>query len=111
MEMLDRSKDFRGELLPIMSQFSQCGVEPRKHAGSRPMRLNIRRPFGHDVLSRSIQRNYVHLAILISLISLFPRVFLTSKFFFSFAALRMGYAPNELAFVEGVPLQFETVKK
>jgi len=31
--------------------------------------------------------------------------------FFSFAALRMGYAPNELAFVEGVPLQFETVKK
>src|SRR5262245_54036564 len=60
MEMLDRSKDFRGELLRIMSQFSQCGVEPRKHAGSRPMRLNIRRPFSHGALSRSIQRNYVH---------------------------------------------------
>jgi hypothetical protein len=39
MEMLDRSKDFRGELLRIMSQFSQCGVEPRKHAGSRPNAL------------------------------------------------------------------------
>ena len=63
MEMLDRSKDFRGELLRIMSQFGQCGVEPRKHARSRPMRLNVRRPFGHGVLSRSIQRNYVHLAI------------------------------------------------
>src|SRR5262249_23063063 len=66
MEMLDRSKDFRGQLLRIMSQFSQCGVDPRKHARSRPMRLNIRRPFSHGVLSRSIQRNYAHLAIYIN---------------------------------------------
>ena len=35
---------------------SQCGVDPRKHTRSRPMRLNIRRPFSHDVLSRSIER-------------------------------------------------------
>src|SRR5262245_62594562 len=62
MEMLDRSKDFRGELLRIMSQFSQCGVEPRKHAGSRPMRLNIRRPLGPGVISRSIHRTYINLA-------------------------------------------------
>jgi len=64
MEMLDRSRDFRGELLRIMSQFSQCGVDPRKHARSRPMRLNIRRPFSHGVLSRSIQRNYAQLAFI-----------------------------------------------
>src|SRR4029453_12954358 len=51
MEMLDRSKDFWVEFLRIMSQFSQCGVDPRKHARSRPMRLNIRRPFSHGVLS------------------------------------------------------------
>ena len=63
MEMLDSRKDFRGQNLWVLSQFSQCGVDPRKHARSRPMRLNIRRPFGHGTLSRSIQRNYVTLAI------------------------------------------------
>jgi hypothetical protein len=66
MEMLDSRKDFSGELLRIMSQLSQRGVDPRKHARSRPMRLNIRRPFSHGVLSRSIQRNYAHLAIYIN---------------------------------------------
>jgi hypothetical protein len=50
MEMLDRSKDFSGELLRIMSQLSQRGVDPRKHAGSRPVRLNIRRPFSHGAV-------------------------------------------------------------
>jgi hypothetical protein len=60
MEMLDSRKDFRGQNLWVLSQFNQCGVDPRKHARSRPMRLNIRRPFSHGALSRSIQRNYVH---------------------------------------------------
>jgi hypothetical protein len=60
MEMLDSRKDFRGLNLWVLSQFSQCGVDPRKHARSGPMRLNIRRPFSHGALSRSIQRNYVH---------------------------------------------------
>src|SRR5262249_52645461 len=66
MEMLDSRKDFRGQNLWVLSQFSQCGVDPRKHPRSRPMRLNIRRPFSHGVLSRSIQRNYAHLAIYIN---------------------------------------------
>ena len=47
MEMLDSRKDFRGQNLWVLSQFSQCGVDPRKHPRSRPMRLNIRRPFSH----------------------------------------------------------------
>jgi hypothetical protein len=51
MEMLDRSKDFWVEFLRIMSLFSQRGGDPCKHARSRPMRLNIRRPFSHGVLS------------------------------------------------------------
>src|SRR6516164_3527094 len=59
MEMLDRSKDFWVEFLRIMSQFSQCGVDPRKHARSRPMRLNIRRPFGHGVLSRRLNEGSI----------------------------------------------------
>src|SRR5262245_39036806 len=54
MEMLDSRKDFRGEVLRIMSQFGQCGIDPPKHARSRPMRLNIRRPFSHGVLSRRL---------------------------------------------------------
>jgi hypothetical protein len=58
--MLDRGKDFRAQVLWVMSQLGQHGVDPRKHARSRPMRLNIRRPFSHGALSRSIQRNYVH---------------------------------------------------
>ena len=49
MKMLEGSKDFRVEILRIMPQFSQCGVDPRKHARSRPMRLNVRRPFSHGV--------------------------------------------------------------
>jgi hypothetical protein len=59
MEMLDRSKDFGVEFLRIMSQFSQCGVDPRKHARSRPMRLNIRRPFGHGILSRRLNEGSI----------------------------------------------------
>src|SRR5262249_1079757 len=53
MEMLDSRKDVRGQNLWVLSQFSQCGVDPRKHPRSRPMRLNIRRPFSHGALSRS----------------------------------------------------------
>jgi hypothetical protein len=60
MEMLDSRKDFRSQNLWVLSQFSQCGVDPRKHARSCPMRLNIRRPFSHGALSRPIQRNYGH---------------------------------------------------
>jgi hypothetical protein len=60
MEMLKCSKYFRVQILRIVTQLSQRGVDPRKHTRPRPMRLNIRRPFGHGVLSRSIQRNYVH---------------------------------------------------
>jgi hypothetical protein len=30
-----------------LSLLDQGGVDPRKHAKSRPMRLNIRRPFSH----------------------------------------------------------------
>src|SRR5262245_9542629 len=52
MEMLDSRKDFRGQNLWVLSQFSQCGVDPRKHPRSRPMRLNIRHPFSHGALSR-----------------------------------------------------------
>src|SRR5262249_43389811 len=37
-----------------MSQFSQYGIDPRKHAGSRPMRLNIC-GFSHGVPTRSIE--------------------------------------------------------
>jgi hypothetical protein len=47
MKMLDGSKDFRVQILWVVSQLSQRGVDPRKHARSSPMRLNIRRPFGH----------------------------------------------------------------
>ena len=39
-----------GVRLWVLSQFSQCGVDPRKHPRSRPMRLNIRRPFSHGAL-------------------------------------------------------------
>jgi hypothetical protein len=55
MEMLKCSKDFRAQILWVVSQLSQRGVDPRKHARSRPMRLNIRRPFSHGALSRSIE--------------------------------------------------------
>src|SRR6266487_3331546 len=48
MEMLKRSKDFRVQILWVVSQLSQRGVDPRKHTRSRPMRLNIRW-FGHGV--------------------------------------------------------------
>jgi hypothetical protein len=52
MEMLDGSKDFRVQILWVVSQLSQRGVDPRKHARSRPMHLNIRRPLNHRVKSR-----------------------------------------------------------
>src|SRR5258707_5721679 len=54
MQMLNRSKDFRGQNLWVLSQLSQCGVDPREHARSRPMRLNISLPFSHGALSRCI---------------------------------------------------------
>jgi hypothetical protein len=58
MEMLKCSEDFRAQVLRVVSQFSQRGVDPRKHARSRPMRFNIRRPFDHDVnLARSNERS------------------------------------------------------
>jgi hypothetical protein len=47
MEMLECSKDFRAQILWVVSLLGQRGVDPRKHARSRPMRLNIRRPFSH----------------------------------------------------------------
>ena len=47
MKMLEGRKDFRAQVPRVVPQFSQRGVDPRKHARSRPMRLNIRRPFGH----------------------------------------------------------------
>src|SRR5438552_6998952 len=53
MKMLEGSKDFRAQILRVMSQFSQRGVDPRKHARSRPMRLNVLGPFSHGVLSCS----------------------------------------------------------
>src|SRR5262249_43476446 len=52
MGMLDRSKDFRAQILWVVSQLSQRGVDPRKHARSRPIGLNIRW-FSHGV-SRSM---------------------------------------------------------
>src|SRR5262249_36902265 len=42
MEMLKSSKDFRAQILWVVSQFSQYGIDPRKHARSRPMGLNVR---------------------------------------------------------------------
>ena len=45
VKMLDGGKDFRSEVLRIMSRFSECGVNPRKHTSPRPMRLNIHRQF------------------------------------------------------------------
>jgi hypothetical protein len=54
MEMLDRSKDFSGELLRIMSQLSERGVDPRKHARSRPMRLNVFGAFSHGAFVRTV---------------------------------------------------------
>ena len=36
------SKDFRVQILWVVSQLSQRGVDPRKHARSRPMGLNVR---------------------------------------------------------------------
>jgi hypothetical protein len=53
MKMLEGSKDFRIEILRVVSQLSQRGVDPRKHARSRPMGLNIRW-FSHGVLSRRL---------------------------------------------------------
>jgi hypothetical protein len=53
--MLKRSKDFRVQILWVVSQLSQRGVDPRKHARSSPMRLNIRRPFSHGGLPRPIE--------------------------------------------------------
>src|SRR5258708_37073891 len=50
MKMLEGSKDFRVQVLRVVSQFSQRGVDPRKHARSRPMRLNVLGPFSHGVL-------------------------------------------------------------
>jgi hypothetical protein len=47
MEMLKCSEDFRIQILWVVSLLDQGGVDPRKHAKSRPMRLNIRRPFSH----------------------------------------------------------------
>jgi hypothetical protein len=47
MEMLKGSKDFRVQVLWVVSQFSQRGVDPRKYAGSRPVRLNVLGPFSH----------------------------------------------------------------
>src|SRR5262245_41546221 len=47
MEMLKRSKNFRVQILCVVSQLSQRGVDPCKHARSRPMRLNVRRPLRH----------------------------------------------------------------
>jgi hypothetical protein len=34
-------------------ELSQGGINPRQHAGSRPMGLNVFGPFSHGVLSRS----------------------------------------------------------
>jgi hypothetical protein len=42
MEMLKTSKDFRIQFLWVVSQISQRAVDPRKHARSRPMGLNVR---------------------------------------------------------------------
>jgi hypothetical protein len=42
MEMLKSSKDFRIQFLWVVSQIGQRGVDPRKHARSRPMSLNVR---------------------------------------------------------------------
>ena len=42
MQMLESSKDFRVQILWVVSQLSQRGVDPRKHARSRPMGLNVR---------------------------------------------------------------------
>src|SRR5438128_10276637 len=53
MKMLEGSKDFRAQILRVVSQFSQRRVDPRKHARSRPMRLNVLGPFSHGVLSCS----------------------------------------------------------
>jgi hypothetical protein len=63
-QMLDGLKRFRAEVLRVMSKFSQCGVDPRQHTRSRPMRLNLGRPFSHGVLSRGLnERSIVMLAI------------------------------------------------
>jgi hypothetical protein len=51
MEMLDGSKCFRGQVLRVVSQLGQRGVDPRKHARSRPMRLNVFGPFSHGAIS------------------------------------------------------------
>jgi hypothetical protein len=48
MQMLKRSKDFRIQILWVVSQFGQRGVDPHKHA-----RSNIHW-FSHGVLSRSM---------------------------------------------------------
>jgi hypothetical protein len=53
MQMVKRSKDFRIQVLWVVSQLGQRGVDPRKHTRSRPMSLNIRW-FSHGVLSRSM---------------------------------------------------------
>jgi hypothetical protein len=53
MEMLDGSKDFRVQILWVVSALSQRGVDPGKHARSRPMGLNILW-FSHGVFSRSL---------------------------------------------------------
>src|SRR5439155_12732649 len=59
MKMLEGSKDFRAQILRVVSQFSQCGVDPRKHARSRPMRLNIRRAFSHGAPSRRLNEGSI----------------------------------------------------
>jgi hypothetical protein len=57
--MLKRSKDFRVQILWVVPELIQRGVDPRKHARSRPMRLNIGRPLSHEALSRSLDEGSI----------------------------------------------------
>jgi hypothetical protein len=45
--MLKRSKDFRIQILWVLSQLGQRGINPGKHTRSGPMRLNVLGPFSH----------------------------------------------------------------
>ena len=55
--MLEGSKGFRAQILRVVSQFSQRGLDPRKHARSRPMRLNVLGPFSHGAFVWAVTMN------------------------------------------------------
>ena len=55
--MRESSKDFGIQVMWVVSEFRQRGINPGKHTRSGPMRSNVLGPFSHGAFVRAVTMN------------------------------------------------------